>query len=76
MAKPEFSGYTIAGPVLSAGFRARHRGRVRKADTVLKAMLNKAIDEAIADGTIETFAEMAQVRRDAAQVSIALREAD
>lgn len=54
LAKPEFSGYTVAGPGFLGGVFGRGTGAgLRKQDTVLKAMFNKAIDEAIADGTIK-----------------------
>lgn len=54
LAKPEFSGYTVAGPGFVGGVFGRGTGAgLRKQDTVLKAMLNKAIDEAIADGTVK-----------------------
>lgn len=54
LAKPEFSDYTLAGPGFVGGVFGRGTGAgLRKEDTALKAMLNKAIDEAIADGTIK-----------------------
>lgn len=54
LAKPEFAGYTIAGPGFVGGVFGRGTGAgVRKEDTALKDMFNKAIDEAIADGTIK-----------------------
>ncbi|MBZ9677717.1 transporter substrate-binding domain-containing protein [Mesorhizobium sp. ES1-1] len=54
LAKPEFSGYTVAGPGFVGGVFGRGTGAgLRKQDTALKAMLNKAIDEAIADGTVK-----------------------
>lgn len=54
LAKPEFADYTLAGPGFVGGVFGRGTGAgLRKEDTALKAMLNKAIDEAIADGTIK-----------------------
>jgi octopine/nopaline transport system substrate-binding protein len=54
LAKPEFADYTLAGPGFVGGVFGRGTGAgIRKEDTALKAMLNKAIDEAIADGTIK-----------------------
>jgi octopine/nopaline transport system substrate-binding protein len=54
LAKPEYSNYTIAGPGFAGGLFGRGTGAgLRKEDTQLKDMLNKAIDEAIADGTIK-----------------------
>jgi octopine/nopaline transport system substrate-binding protein len=56
LAKPEYANYTIAGPGFVGGLFGRGTGAgLRKEDTKLKDMLNKAIDEAIADGTIKTL---------------------
>jgi octopine/nopaline transport system substrate-binding protein len=56
LAKPEFAEYKIAGPGFLGGVFGRGTGAgLRKEDTALKDMLNKAIDEAIADGTIKTL---------------------
>jgi octopine/nopaline transport system substrate-binding protein len=56
IAKPEFAEYKIAGPGFLGGVFGRGTGAgLRKEDTALKDMLNKAIDEAIADGTIKTL---------------------
>ncbi|WP_390634380.1 transporter substrate-binding domain-containing protein [Oryzibacter oryziterrae] len=58
LAKPEFADFTEAGPGFDGGVFGRGTGAgVRKADTALKDMLNKAIDEAIADGTIKKLSE-------------------
>lgn len=57
-AKPEFADYTIAGPGFVGGVFGLGSGAgLRKSDTQLKDMLNKAIDEAIADGTIKRLSE-------------------
>ena len=56
LGKPEFAEYKIAGPGFLGGVFGRGTGAgLRKEDTALKDMLNKAIDEAIADGTIKTL---------------------
>jgi octopine/nopaline transport system substrate-binding protein len=56
LAKPEFAEYKIAGSGFLGGVFGRGTGAgLRKEDTALKDMLNKAIDEAIADGTIKTL---------------------
>jgi len=56
LAKPEFAEYKIAGPGFLGGVFGRGTGAgLRKEDAALKDMLNKAIDEAIADGTIKTL---------------------
>ncbi|MGV8985879.1 MAG: hypothetical protein ACOH2H_06290 [Cypionkella sp.] len=52
LSRPEFADYTMAGP----GFLGELLGHgigagVRKDDTVLRDMLNKAINEAVADDT-------------------------
>ncbi len=58
LAKPEFADYTIAGPGFVGGIFGRGTGAgLRKEDTKLKEMLNAAIDEAIADGTIKRISE-------------------
>jgi octopine/nopaline transport system substrate-binding protein len=54
LSKPEFANYTVAGPGFFSGLFGRGTGAgLRKEDTALKDKLNKAIDEAIADGTIK-----------------------
>src|SRR5262245_46726561 len=54
LAKPEFTTYTVAGPGFFGGVFGKGTGAgVRKEDKALKDMLNKAIDEAIADGAIK-----------------------
>jgi octopine/nopaline transport system substrate-binding protein len=54
LAKPEFDQYKIAGPGFLGGVFGRGTGAgLRKEETALKDMLDKAIDEAIADGTIK-----------------------
>jgi octopine/nopaline transport system substrate-binding protein len=56
LAKPEFAEYAVAGPGFYAGTFGRGTGAgLRKEDTALKEKLNKAIDEAIADGTIKSL---------------------
>jgi octopine/nopaline transport system substrate-binding protein len=58
LAKPEFADYTLAGPGFVGGLFGLGTGAgLRKEDTKLKDMLNKAIDEAIADGTIKRISE-------------------
>jgi len=58
LAKPEFSDFTQAGPGFVGGVFGLGTGAgLRKEDTKLKEMLNKAIDEAIADGTIKRISE-------------------
>jgi octopine/nopaline transport system substrate-binding protein len=58
LAKPEFEEYTIAGPGFVGGVFGFGTGAgLRKEDTKLKEMLNTAIDEAIADGTIKRISE-------------------
>ncbi|TYC68952.1 transporter substrate-binding domain-containing protein [Stappia sp. BW2] len=58
LAKPEFSDYTLAGPGFVGGVFGFGTGAgLRQEDTQLKEMLNKAIDEAIADGTIKRISE-------------------
>jgi octopine/nopaline transport system substrate-binding protein len=53
LAKPEYADVIIAGPGYVGGVFGRGTGAgVRKEDQALKAMLNMAIDAAIADGTI------------------------
>ena len=52
--KPEFADYRIAGPGFLGGVFGRGTGAgMRKDETALKDKFNKAIDEAIADGTIK-----------------------
>jgi len=56
LAKPEFANYAVAGPGFYAGLFGRGTGAgLRKEDKALKEKLDKAIDEAIADGTIKTL---------------------
>ncbi|TGQ42740.1 MULTISPECIES: lysine/arginine/ornithine ABC transporter substrate-binding protein [unclassified Mesorhizobium] len=56
LAKPEFAQYKIAGPGFLGGVFGKGTGAgLRKNETALKEMFNKAIDEAIADGTIKTL---------------------
>lgn len=58
LAKPEFADYTLAGPGFVGGIFGLGTGAgLRKEDTALKAAFNKAIDEAIADGTIMRLSE-------------------
>jgi octopine/nopaline transport system substrate-binding protein len=58
LSKPEFADYTLAGPGFVGGMFGLGTGAgLRKEDTKLKEMLNKAIDEAIADGTIKRISE-------------------
>jgi len=58
LAKPEFADYTLAGPGFVGGTLGMGTGAgIRKEDTALKAAFNKAIDEAIADGTIKRLSE-------------------
>jgi octopine/nopaline transport system substrate-binding protein len=54
LSKPDFADFTLAGPGFVGGVFGLGTGAgLRKEDTALKAMFNKAIDEAIADGTIK-----------------------
>jgi octopine/nopaline transport system substrate-binding protein len=56
LSKPEFANYAVAGPGFYSGLFGHGTGAgLRKTDTALKDKLNKAIDEAIADGTIKTL---------------------
>lgn len=58
LSKPEFADYTLAGPGFVGGMFGLGTGAgLRKEDTKLKEMLNAAIDEAIADGTIKRISE-------------------
>jgi octopine/nopaline transport system substrate-binding protein len=58
LAKPEFSEFTVAGPGFVGGVFGLGTGAgLRKEDKALKDMLNKAIDEAIADGTVKRLSE-------------------
>ncbi|MBX4949920.1 octopine/nopaline transport system substrate-binding protein [Rhizobium binae] len=58
LSKPEFADYTLAGPGFVGGIFGLGTGAgLRKEDTKLKEMLNTAIDEAIADGTIKRISE-------------------
>lgn len=58
LSKPEFADYTVAGTGFVGGMFGLGTGAgLRKEDTKLKEMLNKAIDEAIADGTIKRISE-------------------
>lgn len=54
LSKPEFSGYTLAGPGFFGGVFGRGSGvGLRKDEGALKDKFNTAIDAAIADGTIK-----------------------
>jgi octopine/nopaline transport system substrate-binding protein len=56
LAKPDYANYAVAGPGFYSGIFGRGTGAgIRKEDTALKDKLNKAIDEAIADGTIKAL---------------------
>jgi octopine/nopaline transport system substrate-binding protein len=58
LSKPEFAEFTVAGPGFLGGVFGRGTGAgMRKEDAALKDMFNKAIDEAIADGTIKQLSE-------------------
>ena len=58
LAKPEFAEFTLAGPGFVGGVFGLGTGAgLRKEDTKLKEMLNAAIDQAIADGTIKRISE-------------------
>lgn len=58
LASPDFSDFTVAGPGFVGGVFGLGTGAgLRKEDTKLKEMLNAAIDEAIADGTIKRLSE-------------------
>lgn len=58
LTKPEFSGFTVAGPGFVGGlFGAGTGAGLRKEDAKLKEMLNDAISAAIADGTIKRISE-------------------
>ncbi|WP_193175814.1 transporter substrate-binding domain-containing protein [Oricola nitratireducens] len=58
LAAPDFSDFTLAGPGFVGGMFGLGTGAgLRKEDTKLKEMLNTAIDEAIADGTIKRISE-------------------
>lgn len=58
LAKPEFAAYTMAGPGFVGGVFGLGTGAgLRKEDKTLKDMFNKAIEEAIADGTIKRLSE-------------------
>ena len=57
-AKKEFADYTAAGPGFVGGILGMGTGAgIRKEDTALKTAFNKAIDEAIADGTVKRLSE-------------------
>jgi octopine/nopaline transport system substrate-binding protein len=57
-AKPGNSAMTIAGPCFQGGVVGKGAGiGLRREDTVLKAMFDKAIKEAQADGTIKKLSE-------------------
>lgn len=57
-AKKEFADYTAAGPGFVGGILGMGTGAgIRKEDTALKDAFNKAIDEAIADGTVKRLSE-------------------
>lgn len=58
LAKPEFSGFTLAGPSFVGGLFGKGTGAgLRKEDTALLAKLDEAISAAIADGTIKRISE-------------------
>lgn len=55
---PQFKGYDIFGPTFFGGALGRGVAiGLRKQDTELKAVFDKAINEAIADGTVRKLAE-------------------
>lgn len=56
--KPENANLMIAGPEIGGPIWGKGEGfGLRKEDTELKAMFDKAIAEAIADGTVKTLSE-------------------
>jgi octopine/nopaline transport system substrate-binding protein len=56
--KPEFKGYAMVGPNFNGGVLGRGVGAgVRKADTELKGQFDKAVQEAVADGTVKKLSE-------------------
>jgi octopine/nopaline transport system substrate-binding protein len=56
--KPEFKGYAMVGPNFNGGILGRGVGAgLRKADTELKGQFDKAVQEAIADGTVKKLSE-------------------
>ncbi len=56
--KPEFKDYVMVGPNFNGGILGRGVGAgLRKADTELKAQFDKAVAEAIADGTVKRLSE-------------------
>ncbi|BAI74374.1 octopine/nopaline transport system substrate-binding protein (plasmid) [Azospirillum sp. B510] len=56
--KPEYKDYTMTGPTFVGGVFGKGVGvGLRKDDTVLKEMFDKAIQDAKADGTIEKLAQ-------------------
>jgi octopine/nopaline transport system substrate-binding protein len=56
--KPEFKDYAMVGPNFNGGILGRGVGAgMRKADGELKAMMDKAVAEAIADGTVKRLSE-------------------
>ncbi len=56
--KPEFKGYALVGPNFNGGLLGRGVGAgLRKADAPLKAAFDKAVAEAIADGTVKRLSE-------------------
>lgn len=58
LSKPGFSNYTIAGPTFVNGvFGQGIAAGLRKNDTVLKSMFDKAITAAKADGTVNRLAK-------------------
>lgn len=58
LAKPEFADFTLAGPGFVSGVFGLGTGAgLRKEDAKLKEMLNAAIEETIADGTIKRISE-------------------
>ncbi|HYF53661.1 MAG TPA: transporter substrate-binding domain-containing protein [Salinarimonas sp.] len=56
--KPEFKGYVMVGPNFNGGILGWGVGAgLRKADGELKGLFDKAVAEAIADGTVKRLSE-------------------
>ena len=56
--KPEFKGYAMVGPNFNGGILGRGVGvGLRKADTELKGQFDKAVQDAVADGTVKQLSE-------------------